>query len=186
MEGYRFDELTRKLSTIASRRGFLRLVAAGIGAVATGAVRGETAAAYRRRCTLPSGLRGRLCGGVCIDTLNDSQNCGACGRVCATGSFCCNGWCADPAVNAPGCCPPDLSCNGSCTSPYSDPKNCGACGNVCGVDQDCCSGQCLTRGTDQNCEACYPCSYGFVCDPNANGPSVPGCICPNGADCYFN
>jgi hypothetical protein len=186
VDGHRFDELTRRLALLTSRRGFLRIAAAGVGALTAAAMGGTSEAAYRHRCTLPSGEIGRRCRGVCIDTLSDPNNCGACGRICAAGTFCCDGWCADPAVNAPGCCPPNLSCGASCTSPFSDPGNCGACGNVCGADQDCCAGQCLMQGTDQNCEGCYPCSNGFVCDPDANGPGVPGCICPEGADCYFN
>jgi hypothetical protein len=185
MEDDPFDAFVRSIAMVASRRRLIRSVIAGLGAATLAAVgRGPAALAYRR-CRLPDGRRGRLCSGQCVDVKNDPQNCGGCGRVCSDGTFCCNGWCADPAQNAPGCCPPSILCGDVCTSPYSDPNNCGACGIACGANQDCCDRQCLNRGTAQNCEACTTCGGGFTCDPNAYGPGVPGCVCPD-ENCALN
>jgi hypothetical protein len=186
MDADRSDRLARSIAAPVSRRSLVKTVAGGVAAAVVAALGGGSAAAAYRRCTLPNGRSGRLCNGVCLDTANDPKNCGACGRVCPSGTFCCNGWCADPARNAPGCCPPSISCGGVCTNPYSDRTNCGACGVVCRSDQDCCDGRCLTRGTAQNCEAFSVCGGGFVCDANANGPGQPGCVCPAGADCALN
>jgi stigma-specific protein Stig1 len=186
MDANRFDALTRGFAASGSRRSLLKIVAGGCAAALATAFGGGPAAAYRK-CRLESGGRGRLCSGICMDIKNDESNCGGCGRTCTEGTFCCNGWCTDTIHNAPGCCPPSLFCDGVCTTPYNDPANCGACGNICGAEEDCCSGQCLTRGTEQNCELCSVCSGGFVCDADAYGPGLPGCVCPNpdGTDCDF-
>jgi Stigma-specific protein, Stig1 len=202
MDAERFDNLTRRFAGSTSRRRLLKVVAGSCAGAAGGAFRGGTtaltaafsgapAAAYRK-CRLEDGGRGRLCSGVCIDIKNDESNCGGCGRACAEGNICCNGWCTDTIHNAPGCCPPALFCDGVCVNPYEDEANCGACGNVCGENQDCCidnstgSGICRTRGTDLNCEQCFVCTNGFTCDPDANGPGLPGCVCLDESLCSFN
>ncbi|ANM31386.1 hypothetical protein ABI59_20125 [Acidobacteria bacterium Mor1] len=64
-------------------------------------------------CACPDGLTN--CGGVCVDTLSDSDNCFSCGNDCDLGTFCQNGTCttgaiyggmvsnpADPAQPGPG------------------------------------------------------------------------------------
>jgi hypothetical protein len=184
MDADRFDALVRRVALVASRRRLITAVAGGIAGAAIAAVGGSPAALAYRRCRLPGGGRGRLCAGVCLDIKNDSDNCGRCGNVCSGSTFCCNGWCADPAQNAPGCCPPSLVCEGSCTSPYSDRANCGGCGRVCGGNQDCCDGRCLRRGTAENCDGCATCPQGgdWFCDPNLYGDNSPGCDC-TGRNC---
>ena len=62
------------------------------------------------------------CGGRCVDPQTDSNNCGACGKTCATRQTC---------------------CNGSCINPTTDPNNCGGCGKACPAGQTCCNGSCL-------------------------------------------
>src|SRR6516162_1638813 len=73
------------------------------------------------------------CNGQCINVMgSDSQNCGACGHVCGTGSTCQSGTCA--------CGSGLLSCNNACVS--QDTSNCGSCGHTCTGTQVCASGTC--------------------------------------------
>ena len=97
------------------------------------------------------------CGGSCVDRTTNPMHCGACGRRCATGEPCSNGYCG---VN-----PFDLN---------SDPDHCGAVGNRCasrnceaGMCKPClgtiCSDRCVNTSSDaQNCGAC-----GRVCASKA-------------------
>lgn len=81
------------------------------------------------------------CGGICVDTTTDRNNCGTCGMACAEFVNCWDSACggtgappaeAPPAVEEP--CPVNmLRCNGVCVYPYSDSSHCGACNNVCGT-----------------------------------------------------
>jgi Stigma-specific protein, Stig1 len=178
MDAQHFDALSRTLATHPSRRRVLHTLGGALVAARLGTANDPAALAYRK-CRLPDGRRGRRCHGACLDVKNDPDNCGGCGRVCASGTFCCNGWCADPDQNPPDCCPPSLSCGGICTSPYDDRANCGGCGLACADDQDCCDGRCLTRGTAANCDGCATCAWGgdWVCDPNLYGEGRPGCDC---------
>jgi hypothetical protein len=82
------------------------------------------------------------CGGVCRDTSNDRDNCGACGRVCATGQICLAGFCR--VLETPVTCGSGLlNCNGSCRDVRLDDANCGACGTVCAMGQTCTAGRCV-------------------------------------------
>lgn len=77
------------------------------------------------------------CGGVCVDTNTDNNNCGTCGTSCGAGS-CQNGI----------CCPTgQTNCGGTCVDLTADGSNCGACGNTCG------SGTCQT---DNGMTTCCP------------------------------
>lgn len=78
---------------------------------------------------------GELCGATCVDTVNDRNNCGSCGNVCATGVPCIAGNCI---------CPPGYSaCATGCEDLASDPSNCGSCGNVCTGGTSCQNGACV-------------------------------------------
>ncbi|MBU1432786.1 hypothetical protein KKF91_19785, partial [Myxococcota bacterium] len=68
-------------------------------------------------------------------TLEDENNCGQCGRVCAGGRLCRNGSC-DCSSNL-------LSCDGECVDPNTDPRNCGRCGSQCGSLEFCVNGVCF-------------------------------------------
>ena len=179
MEASRFDALARKIAVGTSRRYLLRSLVGSAAAAAVATMSGAPPALAYRRCRLPDGQRGRLCSGVCTDIKRDEEHCGSCRTVCSTDAFCCNGWCADPAQNEPGCCPPSLLCGGVCTSPYSDRDNCGDCGNKCGQNEDCCDGHCLRRGTEQNCDGCSTCAWGgdWFCNATLYGDNGPGCDC---------
>jgi hypothetical protein len=57
-------------------------------------------------CACQAGLP-TVCGGTCVDTSLDVNNCGACGRTCGPTSTCIAGACGPPVTNvvppAPGC-----------------------------------------------------------------------------------
>ncbi len=77
---------------------------------------------------------GALCGTVCVDTVNDRNNCGSCGNVCSDGVPCIAGSCT---------CPPGFSaCPTGCEDLASDASNCGACGTVCRFGTSCVAGTC--------------------------------------------
>lgn len=78
---------------------------------------------------------GELCGSTCVDTVNDRNNCGACGNICAAGVPCIAGNCI---------CPPGYSvCATGCEDLASDASNCGSCGNVCTGGTSCQNGSCV-------------------------------------------
>ena len=66
---------------------------------------------------------------------NDTLNCGACGRACATGVPCASGACQ-------GCQTRQTRCPAGCTDLQADPYNCGVCGNQC-VSRNCSNGICF-------------------------------------------
>jgi len=74
------------------------------------------------------------CGDTCVQTTNDSRNCGACGAACSGGNVCVASACVCPVGQG--------ICSGQCTAVASDPKNCGACGVLCGQNQACNQGVC--------------------------------------------
>jgi hypothetical protein len=86
---------------------------------------------------------GTLCGEVCVDTVTDRTNCGACGVTCAFAVACVDGRCDD------GNCPAGrVRCGAACVDPRASAEHCGGCGNPCDrgvacVDGACASGVCL-------------------------------------------
>jgi hypothetical protein len=132
-------------------------------------------------CTSPS----IKCGDRCIDGGSDPANCGACGRVCGTGTTCCSGSCVDvlgsDTSNCGGCgqrCPVNGVCTaGSCSCPAALPTQCstspGACVN-------------LTTGDGGYCGACgWTCAGEGVAGTDATCTSG-ACVCagtPEATDC---
>ena len=78
------------------------------------------------------------CGGECVDTRSDHDNCGSCDHACDAHSQCEAGACET------------LPCGGA--NFMTDPRNCGGCGRVC-PNGRCVQGRC--------CEPCV-CSDGFT------------------------
>lgn len=76
-----------------------------------------------------------LCSGTCVNPLTDAQNCGGCGRACATGQTCADGACTCPASTT--------LCSTGCVSTTTDRTNCGGCGVVCAASQVCSNGTCV-------------------------------------------
>jgi hypothetical protein len=74
-----------------------------------------------------------LCGdGICYDTNNVYDHCGACTTGCDGGAQ----WC-----NAGHCCATGTEyCGGACIDVLSDDNNCGSCGNMCGGMTPTCAG----------------------------------------------
>ena len=61
---------------------------------------------------------------VCVDTNEDPNNCGQCGRVCTSSAgACAGGTCVCPQGYT--------ACGGTCVITSMDPANCGGCGVAC-------------------------------------------------------
>jgi hypothetical protein len=129
-------------------------------------------------CPVPCPTR---CGGLCVDTSTDSNNCGRCGNQCSSGEVCCNGSCVT-AISGGYCWSTGYGCQfgmlectpGVCQDVQGDPLNCGSCGNRCpSGTPTCCIGVCADVSTDaNNCGACGTmCPTGGIC-VNAT------CTCP--------
>lgn len=86
-------------------------------------------------------------GGSCeINTKIDRNNCGTCGKKCASDQVCNNGECKPSADTL--CFIGHANCNldnadGCEIDIRTDKNNCGACGNFCAVGQTCSAGSCL-------------------------------------------
>ena len=78
MDSSRFDEFTKALATPASRRQALKTLAATAfgGVLALSGI----GTAFAKKC--PPGQTN--CGGRCVDTTKDPNNCGMCGIVCVS------------------------------------------------------------------------------------------------------
>jgi len=114
----------------------------------------------------PCGGSATCCGSHCLDTQNDPNNCGTCGRVCASG----------------------VCCGGSCST-LGTTQNCSACGNTCGAGQGCCANGCAPLNSLQNCGACgNACAPGQFCDgTNCHDPTYPNfCANKNVYELYDN
>ncbi len=150
------------------------------------------AACGSKEPTCPAGQT--LCGGVCVDTTTDPNNCHFCSVRCPTGASCVSSLCQCPAGQVP--------CGGACITLDTN-QNCGACGHVCDLSGTgalgTCSGsactcaaapvldcgttaspQCVNGSTDQsNCGVCgHACGLGGctggVCTCNTD-PGVLDC-----------
>jgi len=129
-------------------------------------------------CSAPTGSQ---CGGGCVDTTSDSQNCGSCFAACIDGEKCSGSVCKCSSGN------------------LGDNGNCGTCGNVCSHGEQCTNGACAcqggTFGDDNNCGTCgNVCTHGEHCaggtcacasgtlDDNANCGTC-GNACGSGTTC---
>jgi len=131
--------------------------------------------------TCPAGLV--LCRGVCIDVMNDAENCGACGAACPTPD--CGACCVDagPAICSAGICTSTCGsgmtpCGGSCVDLCTSALHCGGCDQACGAGLTCsggacacppgltsCVGECVAIDTDpEHCGGCgVTCAAGEAC-----------------------
>jgi hypothetical protein len=101
---------------------------------------------------------------ACVNTTNDPQNCGTCGKVCATSQACQGGTCQSCAAG-------QILCNGKCVNPQTDGNNCGGCGNACysyvlyGAPTGCSNGQCGVT-----------CNIGYTACTSTSSPSRLTCV----------
>ena len=114
------------------------------------------------------------CNGTCVNLSNDNQNCGSCGFVCSSGTWCINGSCS---IN---CGVGLTNCGGSCKNLLNDAQNCGGCGVICPPGYICSSGACVL--------ACPPglANCGGSCvllNLDVNNCGSCGNVCPPGTWC---
>jgi hypothetical protein len=86
----------------------------------------------------------------CVNTNDDSSNCGDCGVICPPGSYCIGGRCT--CRLAMTLCPAERG-NQECVDMRSDINNCGGCENQCPNDGRCDEGICVARPSDQALES---------------------------------
>ena len=103
MDAQRFDELARKLGNETSRRGVLRGLAAGLGAVVFG-LSGRQAliasADVGTNCTTDNDCdEGEVCFRGACD--REDGDCSQIGEACGTEIGCCQGTCLDGICNPP-------------------------------------------------------------------------------------
>lgn len=114
------------------------------------------------KCVCP--IYTKLCGGKCIPTSVDPDNCGACGTNCGPTEVCSAGKCLPEAG---GCIPAPQGggatglepCNRECVDKLNDNRHCGTCGNACPPGQGCVNGTCvgvIAVGTPPPCPAGGP------------------------------
>ncbi|MBK7580467.1 MAG: hypothetical protein IPI67_09710 [Myxococcales bacterium] len=131
----------------------------------------------------PNGLLS--CGGQCVDSLSSPANCGACGKVCATGQVCDNGACSGSCSSA------KTNCDSACVDLTKDPLHCGDCALACNAGETCasgtcslecfpgqtaCSSSCVDLETDdQHCGKCgNNCATGQACKAGSCATSCSG------------
>jgi hypothetical protein len=117
-------------------------------------------------CTSPSGPcvapRPDSCGAgataFCTTLQTDRDNCGQCGRTCASWEDCSQGACVATCSVGEAACPDAYTGAATvCEDLMSSPYNCGACGHTCTVLESCSGGQCVgcPEETPDRCSTGY-------------------------------
>ena len=187
MDSNRFDVLVISLSSLLSRRGMLA-TATGLAALA-GSNLGPSLDTEARRKRKKKGKKKKKkkckngktkCNGSCVNTSQDSQNCGSCGNSCQSGTTCQSGSCKNQNNVCPteccstGDCPNGFACqNGAC-----QPQN-NVCPTECCENSDCPTGGTCNQQTGQ-CVCPGNCCFNDDCAPNQaclNVNNVYNCFC---------
>ncbi len=129
------------------------------------------------------------CNSACIDEGTDPDDCGACGRICATGESCLGGACQPPTSCATaGCSGGDTCCGETCVNTKVSPYHCGSCTNVCATGATCESGVCVSQPTCNGgpvCTGADTCCRSGCTDTRTNPQNCGVCedICATGDTC---
>ena len=95
---------------------------------------------------VPGGVL-QICGNKCVDTLSDEDNCGTCGKACASGQACTGGQCTQcPAGQHEGTISGAPACVPNCGGGQTNNPDTGEC--------ECRAGQ--HEGTISGAPACVP------------------------------
>src|SRR4051812_6107950 len=124
-----------------ARCAALFLLLIGCGTSSTGPAKKDMGSTASICPAHPDQCGGRCCGSLCVDTMNDANNCGGCNAKCDDGLLCSAGVCKCVAATGGGVmtgtdCGLGQSCCGAtgCKSLATDAFNCGSCGHSCGSD----------------------------------------------------
>jgi hypothetical protein len=176
MNDPQFDELTKTLATLTSRRQALKT----LGATVVGAVLGlsgiGTVFARCRSAGKKCKKSAQCCKhGVCIGGKCCSRSHACLSTCCASGATCCKGTCCA------GTC---TDCGSGQTCLLSDPNSCGSCGKVCPANQACFGGLCTCLPPETECSD-GSCCLGNCCTGSSGGticcdPGWPCCLTPGG------
>jgi hypothetical protein len=120
----------------------------------------------------------------CANLKNDNQNCGACGKTCASDLVCVSGVCQG------SCTVEQTKCGGDggpvyCANLKTDNANCGVCGKTCGVLEACQEGGCNSQcsGSQSLCLPDGGTPYCAALLSDTANCGVCGKVCPSGYAC---
>jgi hypothetical protein len=120
-----------------------------------------------------AGIDGICCAGSCTQTWLDPNNCGICGRSCASGDTCIYGECGSPSacqVTGDLCLldggPFGTCCGNRCVDLTADHDNCGSCDFGCPTGSSCGQSSCV------NDAGAVQCTQDSDCAPNRACSSV--------------
>lgn len=122
----------------------------------------------------------RLCGGTCVNTMTDSQNCGDCEILCGTSSSCEAGDCVCEGTTS--------DCNGDPSDGCECPEGCDGtqcAASTCTYEQENACGDDDSMWCSTVSDACVMCSEGFFNCNNQYGCECDSAGC-NGEVCAGN
>lgn len=184
MDGRRFDELTRALSSPGSRRGFLRgllgagLAAAGLGRLARNEAAAQVSQAYCGNTSCRNNPGKCKDGCVCCVFGNGNTRCTPPGSCSGTPS-CPPGKVADSVLGCVEC----LTA-ADCSDPVAGPCLVAACtAGKCGSQPDNTGATCGTTTCESGAVTSYACLADGTCSPSSTTPCDPYICASDGVAC---